>query len=55
MNPLKPNADEFGFIVRKGINAHWADVESEKRVVGARTASRRVRWDDEESVKYSWF
>lgn len=58
LSPLKAEADDFGFINQKGIKDHWADVNREAGPMsldGRRSVSRHVRWDDEESVRYSWF
>lgn len=46
-------------IVTRGIRDHWADIVmgpgSENIHRGKRTVSRQVKWEDEQSVRFSWF
>ena len=54
LSPLQPDSDEFGLAQRKGIQDHWGDVSSHP-VSQQRTVSRKLRWEDEESVRWTWF
>lgn len=63
LSPLRTDADDFGFTVAvskantNSVGDHWADTKREPLPMAAnrRTISKRVRWDDDESVKFSWF
>ncbi|KAK5941874.1 hypothetical protein PMZ80_005825 [Knufia obscura] len=62
LSPLKPDSDDWGFFVPKrgaGVGDHWADTTrttaNTTSLAKGRTISKQIRWDDEESVRYSWF
>ncbi|KAK5083045.1 hypothetical protein LTR05_006927 [Lithohypha guttulata] len=63
LSPLASDADDFGFVVQKGVGDHWADLRDADHhdenlapsTAKARTVSRQVQWQDEESVRFRWF
>lgn len=58
LSPLKPDSDDWGFFdPKRGLGDHWADNATSDHHTHspARTLSKQIRWDDEDSVKFSWF
>lgn len=61
LSSLQAEADEFGIVQQKSIGDHWADTGDLSTAAApvlrrdVRTISRKVRWEDEESVRFSWF